>query len=1766
MTRPPAPGDAHDRIQALIDVIRQAETELRALAGDQIDAVALGEQDGYLLLPRGQRQLLEREAAEREAAATLQSTLDAVPAHIALLDSQGVIKAVNESWRRFGKANGLAAGLVGLSYLETCDGATGDCSDEARDAAEGIRRVLRRETELFSLEYPCHSPDQRRWFRLMVTPVLGGSGGVVVTHVDVTARRLAEDAIRASEARLRETQRIAGLGSWNLDPVSGRLSWAGQVAEIFGVDADGCPRTVDGFLAWVHPGDRPAFKAALERALAGEIPLDIEHRIVRPDGGTRILRERGEVVADDDGRPVVLTGTVLDLTALRLSQQRGATASAFFLEAERIAQLGSWDFDVPSGRLTWSDEACRLFGTTAADFPGTFESFTAFVLPEDRPGLAQANAHVSPDAPQLEAEYRIRRADGEVRWLYERGVAIFDDAGRMIRRLGVVMDVTERREAEARLAESEMRYRRLFEHMAAGFVLFDVHVDGRGTPVDLTVLDANAGFERVTGVSRNQAIGRRLTEVVPGIERDDTDWIGIFGRVALTGEALQLEEPSQLLGRYLLANAYSPLPRQCAVTFVDVTGRKLAEQALRASEARFRAIFSAAATGMALAAADGRLLDCNDAFCRLVGHSSDDLTRTDLLSLTHPDDRETTLELLSDLLAGRRSSFVVETRYVRKDGRVVWSRVGVAPMPDPSGRPSAVIAVAEDITELKAAEAERIDLLARERAARREADTASRYFQSLFEYAPGAYLVLEAQNYDITAVSEAYLRATMTTREEILGRHIFDIFPDGPDADGDRPTHAVRQSLDRVKEFGRSDVMGVQRYPIPRPAAEGGGWEERYWSPVNTPVPGPDGRVAFIIHRVEDVTEYVKARQQGETAAQGEVLETRAQQMEADIVLRTAELKRANEELLRSQALLRIAGHAAKLGGWRLELDPERLVWSDETCAIHDRPPGHQPTLAEGLEYYLPEYRETVSAALQRTRSTGEPFEFEAQLVTAKGRRIWGRAFGEVVRTGSGEVIGLQGAFQDITSQVEAAREVDRLAARLTTTLENLSDAFFTLDQEWNFSYVNAQAEVLLARPRHELLGRNVWELFPHAVGTQFQHEYERALRDKVSVTFEEPYAPLDKWFEVRAYPSDDGLVVYFRDVTERRQQREALLASEERFRLLSRATNDAIWDWDLLTDSLWWNEGFEALFRFSREEVEPTIESWTSRIHPDDAARVVDDVHAAIEGGATAWSGEYRFLRKDGSYAFVLDRGNVIRDDTGRAVRMVGGITDLTARKEAEERLREQAALLDRAQDAILVRDLEHRVTYWNKSAERLYGWTAEEVLGRAVTELLYADTSVFQAATAHVFEHEEWVGEIQQCTKSGQVLTVEARWSLVRSDSGEPRSVLAINTDLTDRKRLEQQFLRAQRMESIGTLAGGIAHDLNNVLAPIMMAIDLLRLSYPAGGAVEILDTVEASARRGAEMVSQVLSFARGMEGQRVAVQASYLVADLVKIVKDTFPKNIALDVDVAPDLWALEADPTQLHQVLLNLCVNARDAMPDGGKITIRAGNMVIDEHYAAMNIEARVGSYVRLEVEDTGTGIPADIVERIFDPFFTTKEIGKGTGLGLSTTLAIVKSHGGFIRVYSDPGMGAKFRVYLPAAWAPTLSAASIDQLLPRGNGQTILVVDDEASIRHITQQTLETFGYRVLTAANGADAVALFAQRLADISLVLVDMMMPVMDGPSTIRALLQIAPSARIIGASGITANGKVAQASGAGVREFLPKPYTAEILLKAVARGLRDP
>jgi signal transduction histidine kinase len=378
--------------------------------------------------------------------------------------------------------------------------------------------------------------------------------------------------------------------------------------------------------------------------------------------------------------------------------------------------------------------------------------------------------------------------------------------------------------------------------------------------------------------------------------------------------------------------------------------------------------------------------------------------------------------------------------------------------------------------------------------------------------------------------------------------------------------------------------------------------------------------------------------------------------------------------------------------------------------------------------------------------------------------------------------------------------------------------------------------------------------------------------------------------------------------------------------------------------------------------------------------------------------------------------------------------------------------------------------------------------------------------------------------------------------------------------KKQIEEQFLRVQRMESIGSLVGGVAHDLNNALVPVFMGISILRSEQLSAQSRQILQTMESSVKRGAEMLKQVLTFARGVEGKQTTIKVEMLLREMEKIMKDLFPKFINARVKFASGLWTVSGYATQLHQVLMNLCINARDAMPNGGQITIMAENILLDESEARMHPDAAPGRYLRLSVCDTGSGMNPETVQRIFEPFFTTKAPGKGTGLGLSTSLNIVKNHGGFIAVKSQLGQGTEFHIYLPALTAaPTAELDEKQMNLPTGRGELILVVDDEAAICELTKATLENYGYRVMTAGSGPEAVAVFADKRQEVKLVVTDTAMPFMDGRATSLALRKINPQIKIITASGDGDRKESDTNFRLKVNAFIPKPYTAEKLIATV-------
>jgi len=640
-----------------------------------------------------------------------------------------------------------------------------------------------------------------------------------------------------------------------------------------------------------------------------------------------------------------------------------------------------------------------------------------------------------------------------------------------------------------------------------------------------------------------------------------------------------------------------------------------------------------------------------------------------------------------------------------------------------------------------------------------------------------------------------------------------------------------------------------------------------------------------------------------------------------------------------------------------------------------------------------------------------------------------------------------------------------------------------------------------------------------------------------------------------------------------RQQAEDELRESEKKFRQLAENISEVFWMTNPAKHQmLYISPAYEKIWGGTCGSLYHSPQSWLEAIHPEDRARIIEAATTKQERGD--YDETYRIVRPDGTERWIHDRGYPVRNGVGEVYRIVGVAEDITERRKLEENLRKsEAELLVTFENAPMGMGLIKegaRFLKTNRALQQMLGYSADELQGKAFSELTHPDdVEVGIALYQELVEgkRDQFQIEKRYLRKGGEVVHGRLTASVVRGPTGQAQYSIGMVEDITEKKKLEAQFLRAQRMENIGTLAGGIAHDLNNVLAPILMSCELLQMEARDEGTRNLVGMIKGSAQRGADLVKQVLSFARGVEGRRIAVQPKHLVREMVNITRQTFPKSLGIESVLPNNLWLLSGDPTQLHQVLLNLCVNARDAMPGEGSLKITAENILLDATSAGLHHDAKPGPYVVIKVTDTGTGIPPEVREKIFDPFFTTKEVGKGTGLGLSTTLGIVRSHGGFINVESEPGRGSTFEVWLPADTGKEASAAQDEETrLPRGNGEVILVVDDEASLRALARDTLEAFGYVVLTATNGADALGIYSRHKDSIDVVLTDTMMPVMDGVALAIALKHASPGVRVILASGLSNPEHQRSAAVAGIKHFLPKPYNAELLLKSLAEILHSP
>ncbi|WP_247870001.1 PAS domain-containing protein [Methylophaga sp. SB9B] len=1165
------------------------------------------------------------------------------------------------------------------------------------------------------------------------------------------------------------------IGHWIYNPPTTNLWWESQTYEIFAQSAAQFLPSITSMLQLVHPDDKQQVENAFTQAIAQQNKLDICHRVITADGEIRFIRQRATWGSENNE----LLGTVLDLTDIKQHISHSDYKLRLMDETQRIGHMGSWEFDLLKNKVTWSEQTAELFGMRLAEFDGTIESYQQFILPDDKTNLDLTRSKPN-NSGIIEAEYRItRNNDGAIRWLFECGKSIFNASGQEIRRLGMIIDITERKRLEliqrlessmVEAVASSLALQQIMEQIVLGIeeiipntiasiLLLDEEgkrlLHGSAPHLPNSYNDAIHGelIGPQTG-SCGTAAYLKKPVIVSDIEHDPL-WANYYGlALACNLRACWshpiFDEKQKVIATFAVYHNTIKTPEPEQLDTIERITKIIAiaickqrdEERIRRSESRFREAFQDAATGVAITTIDGRFLECNQAYCEMLGYSAEELTQLTFQQVTHPDDKKQNQQEISEILLGLHDSCIIEKRYISKSGETVWARLSVTLQRDDHDQPLHLIAITENTTENKLAESKR--------------DEAERSLTQLLKNLPGvAYRCRFDEQWTMIYVSEAFYRLT------------------GYDAE---------------------DVIGNQRIDF-----------------------------ASIIH-----------------------------------------------------------------------------------------PDDRQ-------EMYL----QTLNAI-----EKNQPFQVEYRIIRKDGGVRWFWEQGNGVRDLNGELQTIEGYMTDIT-------------------LQKLADA-------------------------------NIRE-------------------------------------------------------------------SEQRFQILSKATNDAIWDWNLITDELWWSDNFETLFGIYAEESKPSFNGWENRVHPDERNRVVNNLKRAVEENQQSWSDNYKFRRHDGSYADVIDRGYVIYNSANEPIRMVGGITDISERLEIEEKLRQ------------------------------------------------------------------------------------------------------------------------SQRLEAVGQLTGGVAHDFNNLLTVIVGNAEIITESLPADSNLRGLSQmVQEAANRGADLIGSLLAFARRQPLDPKNIDANQLLKNFQSLLSRSLGEAIQLEMALEPDIWLAQVDPGQLENALLNLALNAKDAMPSGGRLLIETLNVLLSEDYAAQH-DVTAGDYIVIGVSDTGIGIAPENLDKVFEPFYTTKSKDKGTGLGLAMVYGFARQSLGHINIYSERGQGTTIRLYLPRSPVEISTADNPPALpiQPKTGKEHILVVEDDDLVRSYVISQLEFIGYQVISASNGQEAMEII-QSDAHIDLLFTDVVMPGgISGRDLSDKAQRIRPQLKVLFTSGYTENSIVHHGRLDPGVMLLSKPYSRDELSTKIRQAL---
>jgi PAS domain S-box-containing protein len=1160
-----------------------------------------------------------------------------------------------------------------------------------------------------------------------------------------------------------------------------------------------------------------------------------------------------------------------------------------------------------------------------------------------------------------------------------------------------------------------------------------------------------------------------------------------------------------------------------------------------------------------------RFLQVNNAAIATYGYSEAELLRMTLTDIRPAGDVPRLLDNIEQLpadglhVAGR-------WRHLRKDGTIIHVDIRSRGL-EFRGRRCELVA-ARDVSEQVRLEQDNAILARKERRARRVAQQTAATSRAIFEAAPDNFLVLRASDLAIEGISEVFLETMGASRSALLGRPVSEVLI-SHEAQDTQAAGALGQSLRQVRASGVTDVLAFQRLDI---ASASGNATARYWSVISTPVKGETGSVDFIILRLEEVTTLMRAQAHGGGKSRQQ-LEAQWRQLELDGRMRTKELERANDRLRQNERLLREAQELASMGLWEYDLRLDRITWSAQAyrmLGVAARA-DFEPTLEYFLSFVHPDDRDDVLRWRDVAIVSDQPVEAMHRIIRPDGavRHIRQMALRHATTQGSV----FSGFCQDVTELIEARAASEHLSRRLHETLDNINDAFLLIDGEDRIAFINHEAERILEVRAVDVLDLNLWEALPQHAGQRSRACYEEAVTKQRTVAFTEYYPPLDKWMAVKAYPSADGVAVLLQDVTASRAQQEQL-------RLLETAVahlNDIV----LITEAepigapgpriVYVNEAFEALTGFSREEAL----GQTPRIlqGPDTQRAELDRVRAAMQRQEPVRAELINYRKQGASY--WLDMEIVpIADASGHTTHFVAVERDITERKHAERALRESEErfrLVTRVtNDIVWDWNLETGHVWWNEAGngERGYAMDPGTADTRSWTDYIHdADRERVVASIYWAIESDAatWREEYRFLRRDGDYARVVDRGFIIRDTAGKATRMLGSVVDVSEQRRLEEQLEQTHRLDAIGQLTGGVAHDFNNLLTVILGNAEMMasRCAHDAH-LRQLAEMTKSAAERGSELTGRLLAFARRQRLHVTTIGPDRLVRDLEPLLRHTLDGHIGINLQLAPKLWSVRADAAQLENALLNLCLNARDAMPNGGCLRIVTDNVALEPSAMEQRDGVRPGPYVMIAVSDTGTGFTAESLKRAFEPFYTSKQVGHGSGLGLSMVYGFIKQSGGHVRIESLPQQGATVRLYLPRAQGEQDVTTTQPAATPApGGNERILVVEDDALVREHARAVLAALGYDVICAADARAALDILTER-EDIDLLFTDVVMPGgIDGGELARRAQQLRPELPTLFTSGYAQGGRLQSIIDRPGAQLLNKPYRRDELARKIRSAL---